>query len=67
MNPRLKELVDMVTMLRAEAPDLPLPSAIALAIAAQQTEIADDMVIVLGDIADALNDMRPHARPSVVH
>lgn len=66
-SPHARELVDLVAEIRTAAPDMLLQHAIPLAIAAQQAAMFDDAVIVLGDIADALNDMRPAPPPDKVH
>lgn len=61
------ELLELVEHIREACPDMPLQHAIALAVAAQQNDLLNDAVIVLGDIADALNDMRPTPTPGRLH
>ena len=63
MSVAADELVGLVNEIRAACPDLTFNQVIELAIAAQQSTLLNDAVIVLGDIADALNDMRPTPEP----
>lgn len=61
------DIADMVKELRTRIPELSMADAIAIAAAAQQTTVLADIAVTLGDIADALNDMRPPADPRTLN
>ena len=57
MSETAQDLTRIVSEIRSECPDLSLDVAVKLAIAAQQTSMLEDAIVLLGDIADALNDI----------
>lgn len=63
MNTAAQKLIELVDRIKTASPAMPLSDAIALAVAAQQAELLNDLIVVVGDCADALNDMRPTVVP----